>query len=681
MSASWRNCAVANLILGSTRRGERIAADEAGRLGGAPSRDPSGPPPGSPESPTQGGTGGAQPPRLRPLVLELYILVKERGVVRLGDTINHAQEAFLADCERQLATTGQIRVCVLKARQIGISTIIEAIAFALSMIHDSFSSLIVSHETDSTQNILAMTRRYWDTYLFAPYAPEERYASRMELAWHNGSGIKVATAKNVGAGRSRTIHLLHASEVAFWPDPETLMTGLRQAIPSRGLTAIFLESTANGLGNYFYRECNRSMRGVSEYTFHFYPWHEHPEYTAAYIPNELQAKYQLDKLDEEEQRLRSMFGVSDARLIWRRYAIANLCQGDIEKFHQEYPATPHEAFVSTGRNVFPMDSMLNHYEPLVGKRGKLLHVNGRIEFVAHPEGWLTLFAEPSDSRDWGVYLLGGDPTHTTVGDNACIQVINRRTLEQVAVYRRKIDPVNFGKDMQLVGRFFHDALLAPEKTGPGYATVGCVVADQYPNIYVTQNIAKMQGAPTDGLYGWLTNTQTKHLAISHLLKALTDSVVAFGGQRYGLMIHDEATFLELRDYVTTEDGTGYENGDGSEYDDGVMALAIAVTVNQIEPPPPPFEVSEASNPTPHGPVTPGLRSGTRLPTHQGPRDTRVAPPGPDYTGVELVDTPTSRGSGDPPRDLPRDLPDDPRFPDDFEDDAPPWEQWESPETP
>ena len=656
-----------------TKRGERIAAEIRG-IGTAGTRDtpaPSGRGEGSggtrDDGLTRGGTGRAKPPRLLPLIRELYILSKERGVVRLGDVMNHAQLAFVRDCERQLASRGNIRVCVLKARQIGISTVIEAIAFALSVMFADFSSLIVSHETDSTQSILQMTRRYWETYPFQHFGPEERYASRTELAWQNGSGIKVATAKNMGAGRSRTIHLLHASEVAFWPYPDVLMTGLRQAIPSQGMTAIFLESTANGIGNFFHRECNRSMRGESEFQFHFYPWHEHPEYTAAYIPTEEQSKYELANLDADEKRLRERFQVSDARLIWRRYAIANLCQGDLDKFHQEYPADPHEAFVSTGRNVFPLPAMLDHYEPLIGKRGKLIAVNNQVRFMEDPRGWLTLFAKPSLDTDWGVYLAGGDPTHTTTGDNACIQVINRRTLEQVATYRRKIDPVNFGKDMQLVGRFFHDAMLAPEKTGPGYATVGCIVADQYPNVYATQNIAKMQGSPTDGVYGWTTNRQTKHLAISHLLKALSDPLVMFGGQKYGLLIHDEDTFTEMMNYVTTDDGQGYENGDGSEYDDGVMALAIATTVNMIEPAPPPYEVTENRLPHLTQPVTPGWHTGTRDPLRDDlPSDTRVAtretfqPPDPDnwsedwsvdvdgfYAPLEIPDTP----------------------------EAPPWEDW------
>ena len=658
-------------IVGVTKRARRIAADQAARAAEQADRlvyagrpePPHGPPGGF--NPDDHAIVPKRPPQVTPLVLQLKILDKKRGVVPLKEVVNHAQLTLLKDVDYQLATRGYIRICVLKARQIGISTVIEAIAFAMSMIHNAMSTMIVSHETDSTHNILGMTRRYWDTFVFKDYWHEERYASANHLAWVNESNIKVATAKNTNAGRSRTIHFLHASEVGFWNDPETLMTGLRQAVPSIGLSAIFLESTANGIGNYFYRECNKAMKGEGEFSFHFYPWHEHPEYTADYISTDEADKYIIETLDEEEQRLVDTFDVSMARLVWRRWAIENLCQGSLDKFHQEYPASPHEAFVSTGRNVFPLDALLDHYEPLIGKRGRLIRLGtGDIKFVPDQKnGWLTLFSEPSDDKDWGVYIGGCDPTHTTAGDNACVQIINRRTLEQVGVYRRKIDPVNFGRDIQMIGHYFNEALLAPEKTGPGYATIGVVVADGYPNLYATQKIDKMQGGAVDN-YGWLTNQQTKHLAISHLLKSVTDKMVVIGNQSYGVLIHDEETFLEMRDYVTTEDGNGYENGDGSQFDDTVMALGIAVTVHNIEPPPAPYTVSEASKPKLTGAVKPGIRKGSRKPKEDLPTDSRVATKAPAYQGIEQVDQPWEEVDVD---DMIAHLNDD--------DDRTPWERW------
>jgi hypothetical protein len=81
------------------------------------------------------------------------------------------------------------------------------------------------------------------------------------------------------------------------------------------------------------------------------------------------------------------------------------------------------------------------------------------------------------------------------------------------------------------------------------------------------------------------------LAVQHLRRLVTEPILEMGGAKYGLVIHHEQTLAEMRDFVTDEKGTGYENGGESAHDDHVMALAIAVAVDALEPPPPPYEAS------------------------------------------------------------------------------------------
>jgi hypothetical protein len=123
----------------------------------------------------------------------------------------------------------------------------------------------------------------------------------------------------------------------------------------------------------------------------------------------------------------------------------------------------------------------------------------------------------------------------------------------------------------------------------------------------------------------------------------------------------------MRDYVTTEDGQGYQNSDGSEYDDGVMAMAIAIAAHNIEPPPAAYEmVEEHKLPRKMGPVNQTFTSGHQQPIDNQPTDVRVARPRQMPASVELVDEP-----------LP--ILDD--FPEDFQDDEPdeaPWEAWGQP---
>lgn len=527
--------------------------------------------------------------RLLPLVDELRILTKDRTLARLGDVMNYAQRDFIIEVERQINEQGAVRIIVLKARQLGISTIIEAIIFALSMMYKSYQSLIISHESESAEHILTMTKRYWSTYPFKKFH-DERYNGRKQLAWSDlESNIVIATAKNTGAGRSKTLHALHASEVAFWDNPEELITGLRQAIPSQGVTMIFYESTANGVGNFFHRTWDEAVADRSEFVAKFYPWHQHPEYVARYIPRGQHERYSelrpLDPHDQaykEEKALRSI-GISDSRLLWRRYAIVELCQGDLNKFHQEYPTTPHEAFLSTGRNVFSINHLNDHYMPMRPRVGYLRRVGNIVEFRDNPSGPLKVFRFPSADQNWGIYQIGADPTHTISGDKACGQVLNRRTLEQAAVLSDHYDPIEFGKQLFLLGEYYNTATIAPEKEGPGYATVGHLLGAGYPMVWESQKVDKTPGKVQTDVFGWGTNKATKSMAMGFLVNALAQPLQRIGTTVYGLLIHDEETYMEMKDYVSDERG-GFCNGEGSMFDDRVMALGICLATHYIDPP-------------------------------------------------------------------------------------------------
>lgn len=530
--------------------------------------------------------------RLLPLLEELKILTKDRTTARLGDVMNYAQRDFIAEVEKQINGQGAVRIIVLKARQLGISTVIEGIIFCLSVMYRSYQSLIISHEAESSEHILTMTKRYWNTYPFKRFH-DEQYNGRKQLAWSDlQSNIVIATAKNTGAGRSKTLHALHASEVAFWDNPEELVTGLRQAIPSQGITMIFYESTANGVGNFFHKTWEEASAGRSEFSPKFYPWHRHPEYTASYIPRMQHGRYaELETLSTEEKALKSM-GVSEGRLLWRRYAIAELCQGDIEKFHQEYPTTPHEAFLSTGRNVFNINHLLDHYRPMRPRVGYLKRRGQRVEFVDNPDGALKIFRFPSADQNWGIYQIGADPTHTISGDRACAHVLNRRTLEQAAVLSAHYDPIEFGKQLFLLGEFYNTATIAPEKEGPGYATVGHLLGAGYPAVWESQKVDKTPGKIQADVFGWGTNKATKAMAMGYLVNALAQPLQRVGDTTYGLLLHDDETFAEMKDYISDEKG-GFCNGEGSMFDDRVMALGIALSTHYIDPPVPAYTASGA----------------------------------------------------------------------------------------
>lgn len=529
----------------------------------------------------------------KPLLNRLSIRTKNFSVEPLR--LNWAQRAFVDQVEATEKEGKPVRIIVLKARQLGISTITEGLMFVRAFVFPGSHGLVVAHEQDSSEHLFGMTHLYWETWpwkeLWTP-----KYANRKELTWReNGSSIQIATAKNVRAGRGRTIMALHGSEVAFWDRPEQLMTGLRQTVPNTPQSMIVLESTAQGVGNYFYNVWQAASAGDVEYVPLFFPWWRHPEYVAS----NFNLREPLRKLDAEETILHKI-GCDEDHLMWRRWAIRNLCENDIGQFHQEYPSTPEEAFVVSGTNVYPLIKLRDAFVPEKGVNGYLIRNGDHVDFKPDGQGPLTVFRKPHTNKEWGTYFVGGDPTRSTTGDFACAQVINRRTYEQVAVYRRKIDPMTFGEELAKLGSFYNDAVISTEVEGPGYATIGRLIEIDYPRLWHHHWADKAPGKIAD-TYGWSTTWKRKEWAIGFMLKLIVDS---------DLIIHDQHTFQEMRDYVTLPSG-GYGPADGANgHDDTVMSLAIACICSATEGPLLPYE----GNPMPEGRYTgPGKSAGNKLP--------------------------------------------------------------------
>lgn len=502
-----------------------------------------------------------------PLIRRLAI--RDKDVRIAGFVPNWAQQEFISTVNDQYNAGRPVRVIVLKARQLGISTVTEALMFWWSFLYEHSHGLVMAHENEASEHLLSITKLYWETFPFKQlFTP--KYVSRKELSWiETGSTLRIATAGGKGAARGRTINALHASEIAFWDHPDEIMLGLRQTIPQRHGSMIVLESTANGIGNWFYDAWEASVAGDSEYAPLFFPWWRHPEYTATHIGLKME---RLTRLTEEERVLKKM-GVDDNHLIWRRWAQRNLANGDELLFMQEYPATPEEAFIASGTNVFPIEKLKKCYDPKVGVRGFLQRNGDSVEFVPDIAGPLTVYKTPSRDLAYGQYFVGGDPTHTTRGDFACAQVINSVSYEQVATWHGRIDPMSFAEELAKLGAYYNQAMIATEVEGPGYATIGRLVEMDYPNLWRNTWADRIPGKLSETM-GWSTTHKRKEWAVGWLIKLLVDEDVT---------LHHQRTFEEMRTYVTLDNG-GYGPANASDHDDCVMAFAIACICNSTQGP-------------------------------------------------------------------------------------------------
>jgi hypothetical protein len=282
--------------------------------------------------------------------------------------INKAQKHIHARLEEQKALTGKVRAIILKGRQQGCSTYVGGRFYHQVTHRFGAQAFILTHALDATQNLYKMAQRFYDNT--PPLVkPEVTTSNSKELIFGRlDSGYKLGTAENKSVGRSATIQLLHGSEVGFWNNAEEHAKGILQAVPNAPGTEVILESTANGVGNYFHQVWQKAEAGQSEYIAIFVPWYWQDEYKIA-IPSDYSRT-------AEEDELASQYLLTDDQLYWRRNKIAELSVNgtDGEKgFKQEYPFNSTEAFQLTGEDSYiQSDLVMRCRKTVAEKYGRLL---------------------------------------------------------------------------------------------------------------------------------------------------------------------------------------------------------------------------------------------------------------------------------------------------------------------
>lgn len=239
------------------------------------------------------------------------------------------------------------------------STYVQARYFHKVITQQGKKAFILTHEAEATKNLFDMTKRYYDS-LPPGIAPKSDAANAKELYFKSlNSGYSVGTAGNKAVGRSQTIQLMHASEVGYYPHAEEHAKGILQAVSNEPETEIIMESTANGIGNYFYNMWTSATSGQSDFQAIFIPWYWQSEYTANPRDNDVVS------LTEDEQILLDQYGydgLSIEHLYWRRrklHEFSNDHETAIELFSVEYPMTALDAFRNPVADRFIKADLIN----------------------------------------------------------------------------------------------------------------------------------------------------------------------------------------------------------------------------------------------------------------------------------------------------------------------------------
>jgi hypothetical protein len=278
-----------------------------------------------------------------------FLVIRSKSGLVKPFTLNRAQEYTHNKLETQLRETGRVRALILKGRQQGMSTLIQGRYFYKVITRRGTKAYILTHEAEATKNLFEMTQRYYDKLPKGLCAQADKSSSKELYIRKYDSGYAVGTAGNKGAGRSQTIQLFHGSEVAFWPNAEDHAKGVLQAVSNEDGTEIILESTANGIGNYFHQMWKAAESGSNGYQPIFIPWYWQNEYTAS--------DDNFSCTDDEDYLL-SLYkedGMTKRHLAWRRLKVGELSNDHdigVEFFKQEFPNTAVEAFLNPIANIF-----------------------------------------------------------------------------------------------------------------------------------------------------------------------------------------------------------------------------------------------------------------------------------------------------------------------------------------
>lgn len=447
---------------------------------------------------------------------------------------------------------------ILKARQIYATTFFQNLTFIRTLEKPGTNSLVIAQDLDSATAIFDKAKTFYDHLPLPKLRPTK--VKEIEFPFPGGSSrFRVVSAGTAAKGRGTTQSCVHCSEVAFWPQAD-VMLGLFQAMPKVADTIWVLESTANGLvgeGQMFYEQWKMAVSGASRLIPIFIPWFVMPKYRNLIALPE-------DEWDEEEAILVDKFGkwgVDGHSLAWRRETIATKTQGSVDKFHQEYPSTPTEAFIFSGYPAFDPLAILaqeDNIEP-PSERGSMY--KGRFE--KQRNGELHIWKKPEERH---VYFIGVDCAEGLIGgDYACAQVVDFTTMEQVALLHGTIQPSDFALQLAEIGLWYNKAMINVEIKSSGWAVQDYLIKKHmYPLLHPWKGRSDHIKMYDTKLYGFDTNAYSKPLLIEAGRHAINKRI---------LKIRDRATLDECAHFSKSDTGT-YEAQVG--HDDRVMALLLAL---------------------------------------------------------------------------------------------------------
>jgi hypothetical protein len=497
--------------------------------------------------------------------------------------LNRAQKHVLNIIKDLWNSNKIIRLWILKARQLGLSTLIEAIIYSITSQKSNINSLIVADDDDGSGYIFEMSKLYHEKCP-AHLRSKEKRSNEKKLEFDLiHSQILIDTARNRNAGRNYTFQLVHLSNFAYFPYPDDIMSGLNNSVPALPRTMIIKETTAKG-SNFAKDEWDMIKRGEIDYVPIFIPWYWDDGYAMSAEHFVIGDKTLGDVTADESLLVEAMRkeGIDkiEERLTWRRWKVKNDCKGDVFKFKQEFPSNDEEAFEGiVGNPRFNITALNNLRRRCIAPiRGDLVYENGEVSFKENEKGSVEVYNMPDDATKC---VIGVDIAEGKGKDRSSASVLNLDTLtEDIVVNTSKMDPAQFAVEMWKLGHFCNKALIAVENNGPGLACIlplrngqklDGVEYSAYKNLYY-KDILDEQTKKKTKKFGWTTNLKTRPIQIDKLAGFIREETIT---------IPSKDTIRECQFFVIDEEG--HAAALEGNNDDRVMSLSIACMMYALRP--------------------------------------------------------------------------------------------------
>ena len=472
---------------------------------------------------------------------------------------------------------------ILKARQLGFSTAIQIFILDHALFNPNRQCGVIAQGKAEAGAIFSSKILY----------PYERLPSWLKsgnrgiksktgasIYFNNESSVRVAVSF-----RSGTLQVLHVSEYgkicAQYPlRADEVQSGSLNAVHKGSF--IFIESTAEGAAGNFFDMSVEAMEllesGIKlthhDFKFHFYPWYDDPKYVSPVPKSGLKLTKEQVKYFESVE-LAMKITLTDEQKNW--YLHKERSQKG--KMKQEFPSTPMEAFLTSGRKVFDADDLrraegrcskpliVYDIEPYTGKKTKVngkvdLNVNSSDKLAQNALGYLLVWELPDEDED---YALGADVAEGLEhGDRSSFDICAKSDGRQVAKWFGHLDTKRYAHLIKHVGLWYNKAFVGVERNNHGHAVLQELV-DIYPNarIYHEEYIDREDTDIETQKVGWHTSAQSKPLLTSGLTDLLANDSDG---------IQWKGTVSELNIFVY--DKKGRMGAQAGGFDDQVMSYMI-----------------------------------------------------------------------------------------------------------